>query len=286
MATETSTSGYVTVADGVRLRYWQDGPVSGPNIVFVPGWVQTAAQFRKQVEHFKATFRVTTYDHRGHGESDKPSFGYRVSRLAADLATLLAHLDLRDAVLVGHSMGAAVLWSHWDLFPGDRDRITKLVFIDQAPCMTIDPSWSPEQAAEVGALFTASQRFDIATGLRGPEWKEAWSGVSRSFFTAEAEPADLEWVLAQQMKASRESAAALIADHIALDYRDIIPRISVPTLTVAGRGSLFPTAGAEWIGKQTGGRVEIFEKEEGGSHSMFWENPEKFNGILGEFLSA
>ncbi|KAI1472508.1 alpha/beta-hydrolase [Daldinia caldariorum] len=284
MATETSTSGYVTVSDGVRLRYWQDGPVSGPNIVFIPGWVQTAAQFRKQVEHFQTAFRVTTYDHRGHGESDKPSFGYRVSRLAADLDALLAHLDLRDAVLVGHSMGAAVLWSHWDLFP--RDRIAKLVFVDQAPCMTIDPTWAPSQAAESSALFTAAQRFDIAAALRGPGWEEAWRALSRSFFTPEADPADVEWALAQQTKASREGAAALIADHVALDHRDVMSRIDVPTLTVAGRGSLFPTAGAEWIGKQTGGRVEIFEKGEGGSHFMFWENPEKFNRILEEFLST
>ncbi|KAK6956250.1 hypothetical protein Daesc_001524 [Daldinia eschscholtzii] len=284
MASDTSKSGYVTVADGIRLRYWQDGPASGPNVVFIPGWVQTAAQFKKQTEHFKAKYRVTTYDHRGHGESDKPSFGYRISRLAADLEAVLTHLDLRNAVLVGHSMGAAVLWSHWDLFP--HDRISKLVFIDQSPSMTVNPTWSPEEATEAGAVFQPSQRFDIASGLRGPQWKEAWTGLARSFFTPDVDPEDFEWSLAQQMKSSPETAAALIADHVALDHRDVFPRINVPTLVFAGRGSVFPTAAAEWIAKQTGGRAEVFEKEEGGSHFLFWENPEKFNRILEEFLTT
>ncbi|OTB15355.1 hypothetical protein K445DRAFT_117374 [Daldinia sp. EC12] len=284
MTTDTSKSGYVTVAEGIRLRYWQDGPVAGPNVVFIPGWVQTAAQFKKQIEHFKAKYRVTTYDHRGHGESDKPSFGYRISRLAADLETVLTHLDLRNAVLVGHSMGAAVLWSHWDLFP--HDRISKLVFIDQSASMTVNPTWSPEEATEAGAIFQPAQRFDIASGLRGPQWKEAWTGLARSFFTPDVVPEDFEWSLAQQMKSSPETAAALIADHVALDHRDIFPRINVPTLVFTGRGSVFPPAAAEWIAKQTGGRAEVFEKEEGGSHFLFWENPEKFNRILEEFLTS
>lgn len=123
------TSNFITTPDGVRLHYTQDGPSSGPNVVFIPGWVQTAAQFKKQVAHFKQKFHVTTYDHRGHGESDKPAYGYRVSRLAADLEFLLKELDLRDVALVGHSMGSSVIWAHWDLFA--HDRIKKVAFVDQ-----------------------------------------------------------------------------------------------------------------------------------------------------------
>ncbi|KAI0101271.1 alpha/beta-hydrolase [Daldinia grandis] len=284
MATDTSRSGYVTTSDGVRLRYWQDGPLSGPNVVFIPGWVQTAAQFRKQTEYFKTKYHTTTYDHRGHGESDKPAFGYRISRLAADLEALLTQLDLRSATLVAHSMGSSVTWAHWDLFP--HDRISKLVFIDQSPSMTANPTWTPEQVAAAAAIFQPSERFDIANALRGPQWKEAWTALSRSFYTPDADPKDIEWALAQSMKMSRENAAALIADHAAIDHRDVFPRINVPTLSFGGRGSMLPASGMEWIAKQTGGRVEIFEKEEGGSHFLFWENPEKFNRILEEFLSS
>ncbi|KAI1779094.1 alpha/beta-hydrolase [Hypoxylon cercidicola] len=277
------TSDFITLPDGVRLRYTQEGPESGPNVVFIPGWVQTAAQFKKQAAHFRGKFRVTTYDHRGHGESDKPAFGYRVTRLAADLDSLLAQLDLRDVTLVGHSMGSSVIWAHWDLFA--HDRVGKVVLVDQAPAITVDPSWTPEQAAAAGSVFPVGQRFELARALRGPEWRAAWEGLTRSFFSPGVAAEDLEWTLAQQMKASRETAAALFLDHGAMDWRDVVPRIDVPALVVGARGSLFPPQGMEWVGRQIpGARFVMFEKEEGGSHFMFWENPDKFNRILEEFL--
>lgn len=108
MATATNS---ILVSPGVRLHYSQAGPPAAPNLVLIPGWSQTAAQFQKQVAHFQTRYRVTTYDHRGHGDSDKPGFGYRVYRLAADLEALLEALELRDVVVLGHSMGVSVVWA-------------------------------------------------------------------------------------------------------------------------------------------------------------------------------
>ncbi|KAI1764401.1 alpha/beta-hydrolase [Hypoxylon sp. FL1150] len=279
------TSDFITTPDGVRLRYWQEGPASAPNVVFLAGWAQTAAQFKKQVAHFKSNFRVTTYDHRGHGDSDKPAFGYRVARLAADLESLLAQLDLREVTLVGHSMGAAVIWAHWDLFPHPHDRVKKIAIVDQGAAVTADPGWTPEQAAEAGTVFPAGRRFELAGALRGPEWRAAWEGLARSFFSPDVAAADIAWALEQQIKTPREAAATLLLDHAAADWRDVIPRIDVPALVIGARGSLFPVAGLEWIGRQiAGARTVVFEKDEGGFHSMFWENPDKFNRVLEEFL--
>ncbi|KAI8961798.1 alpha/beta-hydrolase [Daldinia sp. FL1419] len=286
MATDTSKSDYVVTADGIRLRYWQYGPVSGPNLVLIPGWAQTAAQFKKQVEHFQTKYRVTTYDHRGHGESDKPSFGYRITRLAADFEVVLTQLDLRDATLVGHSMGSSILWAHWDLFT--HDRISKLVFIDQSPAMTANPTWTPEQVTQFASLFQPSQRFDLPNALLAPNWKETWIAFSRSFYTEAMDPAELDWAINQQLKMAPEHAAALLADHAAIDWRDVLPRIDVPVLIFAGEGNVSPTpAAANWMAKQVkNGRAEIFKKEERGSHFLFLENPEKFNRVLEEFMTS
>lgn len=280
MATET----YITTPDGVRLRYWQEGPPNAPNLVFLTGWVQTAAQFKKQVEHFKKNYRVTTYDHRGHGDSDKPSFGYRVYRLAADLESLLTQLDLRDVTLIGHSMGAAILWAHWDIFP--HTRTAKLVFVDQARTLTHNPAWTDEEKAEAGSVFSPDGVYDIANALRGPRWKDTWTTMARQFYTPEVDGAEFEWALQNSLKAAPESAAALMQDLAVTDWADVFPRITVPVLVVGARGSVAPVAGMEWIAKQVQkGRVVVFEKEEGGSHFMFFENPDKFNRILEEFLA-
>lgn len=280
MATET----YITTPDGVRLRYWQEGPPNAPNLVFLTGWVQTAAQFKKQVEYFKKNYRVTTYDHRGHGDSDKPSFGYRVYRLAADLESLLAQLDLRNVTLIGHSMGAAILWAHWDIFP--HTRISKLVFVDQARTLTYNPAWTDQEKAEAGSVFSPDGVYDIMNALRGPQWKDTWTTMARQFYTPEVDGAEFEWALQNSLKATPESAAALIQDLAITDWGDVFPRVTVPVLVVGAKGSVAPVAGMEWIAKQVQkGRVVVFEKEEGGSHFMFFENPEKFNRILEEFLA-
>ncbi|KAI2467849.1 alpha/beta-hydrolase [Annulohypoxylon bovei var. microspora] len=285
MAASTPTStGWITLPDNVRLHYTQSGPASGPNLVFIPGWAQTAAQFHKQVSYFSARFRVTTYDHRGHGASDKPSFGYRVPRLAADLDAVLAQLDLRAATLVGHSMGASILWAHWDLFA--HERVRKLVFVDQARTLTIDPGWPEDEKALAGAVFTPDLVYATANALAGPEGGATRTMMAGRFYTDNVGKEELEWAMEQSAKTPLDIASKMLLGQALHDWVDVFPRITVPVLVVGARASLVPAEANELIAKQVGAkaRAVIFEKEEGGSHFMFFENPEKFNKILEEFL--
>ena len=65
----------------------------------------------------------------------------------------------------------------------------------------------------------------------------------------------------------------------------IIPRIELPSLVVGGRVSVVPWRSQEWVAQQIkGARLEIFEEEEGGNHFMFIEAPDKFNGIVADFV--
>ncbi|MDX3765206.1 MULTISPECIES: alpha/beta fold hydrolase [unclassified Streptomyces] len=91
------------------------------------------------------SYRVPAVDHRGHGESGKPAYGYRISRLAADLRAFLLALDIRDATLLGHSLGCPVIWSYWDLYGSDR--IKRLILVDQGPVAVEElvPGERPEQ---------------------------------------------------------------------------------------------------------------------------------------------
>ncbi|KAI1092804.1 alpha/beta-hydrolase [Rostrohypoxylon terebratum] len=283
MAAETKT-GFVTLPDNVRLAYSQSGPASGPNIVFIPGWIQTAAQFHKQVAHFSKRFRVTTYDHRGHGDSDKPGFGYRVPRLAADLEALLTQLDLKEVALVGHSMGASTIWAHWDLFP--HTRVKKVVFVDQARTLTWNPAWSEEERKCAGAVFSPEAMFQTHNLLAGPEGAETRKMLGRQFYTEGLDPGEFEWACGKAMIAPAHVASQMMLGQALLDWGDVFPRFTVPVLVISAKGSLVPVESGEWIVKQVGANARrvVFEKEEGGSHFMFFENPEKFNKVLEEFL--
>jgi pimeloyl-ACP methyl ester carboxylesterase len=84
---------------------------------------------------------------------------------------------------------------------------------------------------------------------------------------------------------TRQDASILLLNHAFQDWRDIIPRITLPTLVVSGRVSPIPWKSQEWIARQIkGAQLEIFEEEEGGNHFMFFENPDKFNRIVKEFI--
>lgn len=268
--------------DGVRLNYIEQG--KGRPLVLVPGWSQTAAMYKHQIEALSRRYRVIAVDMRGHGDSDKPAHGYRIARLADDLHDFIAGMNLRDVVLGGHSMGCSVIWSYWDQYGADR--ISKLLLIDQAPATTFWPGWTDDQKQEAGAIFDPKTLVDTAAAIGGADGVKTTEGfVNGFFFTKEYSPSELAWVLSENLKFPRASAAKLLVDHCMQDWRDTIPRIDVPTLVVGGEASFFTPRSQQWIASQIpGGQAVIFGANEGGSHFMFMENPGKFNAIAEAFI--
>ncbi|MEU5375940.1 alpha/beta hydrolase [Streptomyces sp. NPDC005968] len=268
--------------DGTPLHCVDAG--RGRPLVMLPGFSQTVAQFRRQVEDLSGDFRVIALDHRGHGRSDKPAHGYRVSRLAADLRDLILALDLHDVALLGHSMGCAVAWCYWDLYYGDR--VGALILVDQPAVIAADLV-APEDARAVGAVFDAETAFGIAAGLRGEDAVATSRAIVERMHTPAMSPQDVAWITAQNMLLPREYAAALLLDHYGNDWRDVLPRLDVPTLVIGGEASFFPPESAAWVASRIpGAQVRIFSTDERGSHLMFWENPDLFDSVVRAFRTG
>ncbi|RKK06788.1 hypothetical protein BFJ65_g18342 [Fusarium oxysporum f. sp. cepae] len=282
ITTGTMSTGAITTGDGVSLTYSQQGPGNGKQMLFVPGWRQTAAEWKKQVDYFAAAgFRVTTYDMRGHGDSAKPNFGYRVSRFAADLNDLLTKLGLKDLTIVSHSMGCSVTWAFWDQYPSSRKLIKKLVLVDQSADFVIDPNWPKHKAEELAAIFTPDAVYNTAHDMAAQT-----PPLVKSMLTSSVSEADYNWIMAQNKKMSDANAATLLIDHAFKDWRDVLPRINVPTLVIAGELSIFPATGVEWVASQIPcAKHYTFSAAEKGSHFMFWENPTKFNSLVKNFVT-
>ena len=97
------TVGQENSAD-IEIYYEDHG--AGQPVVLIHGYPLSGRAWDKQVPALLAAgHRVITYDRRGFGASSQPAAGYDYDTFAADLNALLEHLDLRDAVLAGHSMG-------------------------------------------------------------------------------------------------------------------------------------------------------------------------------------
>ena len=272
---------HVTTNDGVRLHYVERG--SGAPLVMIPGWSQTAAQFEAQVEGLSASRRVIAFDMRGHGDSDKPEHGYKIQRLAMDLRNAIETLGLEGVSLLGHSMGCSVIWCYIDLF-GEAG-LERLVLVDQMPSIAARDEWSEQEKQEAGAIFDGASLYETIAALAGKEGVGTTKGFIGSMFTGGFPAERVEWVIEQNRKMPRRHAATLLLNHATQDWRDLIPRITLPTLIVGGRVSLIDWRSQEWMHRQiAGSQLEIFEEADGGNHFMFLENPERFNNLVDAFL--
>jgi pimeloyl-ACP methyl ester carboxylesterase len=275
------TPGQVATSDGVDLHYLEAG--SGKPILMIPGWSQTAEQFRYQLDGLSDRYRVIAVDMRGHGESDKPEFGYKISRLAKDVHDLIHALDLDEVNILGHSMGSSVIWNYYDMY--GPERLSKLLLIDQMPMITSNPAWSEEERIDSGAIFDPQSLYETINALAGPDGVETTRGFIGNMVTKSIAPEEKDWIIERNLRMPRHLAATLLYNHATQDWRDVIPRLELPTLVVGGRVSVVPWRSQEWVAEQiTGARLEIFEEEEGGNHFMFIEGHEKFNGIVADFV--
>ena len=272
---------YVTTNDGVRLAYQEAG--QGKPLVMIPGWSQSAALFKHQLEGLKDRYRVIAVDMRGHGESDKPDHGYRMGRLAKDLDDFLTALDLKDIVLMGHSMGCSVCWGYMDLFGSDR--IGKLILVDEPTWVMSAPDMSEEEKLSMGAIVDAEGMVGLYLGLREKTASALTEDFVGGMLTKHIAPELKAWIIEENLKFPRTDAAELLLHHVSTDWSDVILRITLPTLIFGGKASHVPFQSQIWIHEQiAGSKLEIFEEAEGGSHFMFLEGPEKFNRIVADFI--
>ena len=86
--------GFYTTNDGYRIHYIEAG--SGAPLVLIPGWSQAAIQFKYQIEGLSDKYHVFALDMRGHGDSDKPTHGYRIHRLSKDVHDFLESRGLSN----------------------------------------------------------------------------------------------------------------------------------------------------------------------------------------------
>jgi pimeloyl-ACP methyl ester carboxylesterase len=276
--------GFIHTDDEISLRYTERG--AGGPVVFVHGWQGAAEQWRSAAQALAGECRTVTYDQRGHGRSHDAPSGWTVHRLACDLAQLLEQLALTGAVLVGHSMGCSVIWAYLELFGAAR--LERLVLVNQAPAMLVDPVWDERTIGRTGAIFTDRELHALCHSLADPESHEqAVRTIVGGLLTPAAPRGLKDRVVAWGMRVDGPFAAALLRNHAHQDWRRQIGLIELPTLVVAGRASVVPWSAAEWIARKIpGARLEIFEPDEGGSHLLALENPAKFNQLLREFVAG
>ncbi|MEO5611464.1 MAG: alpha/beta hydrolase [Sphingomicrobium sp.] len=132
----------ITTQDGTRIFYKDWGPKTAQPIVFHHGWPLSADDWDNQMLFFLGQgFRVIAHDRRGHGRSSQTSEGNEMDTYAADVAELVAHLDLKNAIHIGHSTGGGEVARY--VARAEPGRVAKAVLVDAVPPIMVKSETNP-----------------------------------------------------------------------------------------------------------------------------------------------
>jgi non-heme chloroperoxidase len=163
----------VTTKDGVEVFYKDWGPKDAQPIVFHHGWPLSADDWDTQMLYFVGKgYRVVAHDRRGHGRSSQVSDGHDIDHYAADASAVAEHLDLRNAVHIGHSTGGGEVARYVAKFGQPQGRVAKAVLVSAIPPLMLktesNPGGTPIEVFDGFRTALAANRaqfyIDVASG--------------------------------------------------------------------------------------------------------------------------
>lgn len=254
--------------DGNSLFYKKTGVNSAQPLIMLHGFSGRHTEFKGQVQTFVAAgYQVIQVDLRNHGRSTYDS-GATIARLSTDIQELILDQKLENVVFMAHSMGAAVVWSYCQLF--GTSKLSAIITIDESPqCLFLD-GWPYSLFGTTwGTIPDVMQHFKDTkmTKNRLPDI---------TFQAIKAEQADYPFDI--------EKNERLLQNHISLAWQEVIKRLTIPQLYVAGASSpLWSAEHASYCADLTekGHAISILDT----GHLPHAEKPKVFNQAVLTFLN-
>jgi len=139
------SSGYVTTKDGTQIFFKDWGPRDAQPIHFHHGWPLSADDWDNQMLFFLSKgYRVVAHDRRGHGRSSQVDTGNDMDHYAADASAVVEHLDLRNAIHIGHSTGGGEVARYVARYGEPQGRVAKAVLVSSVPPLMVKTAGNPD----------------------------------------------------------------------------------------------------------------------------------------------
>lgn len=274
---------FVTTSDGTGIFYKDWGPKDAQPIMFHHGWPLSSDDWDAQMLFFLAKgYRVVAHDRRGHGRSEQVSEGHDMAHYAADAAAVADHLDLRNAIHIGHSTGGGEVAAYVARHGIPQGRVGKAVLVSAVPPIMLKtdryPGGLPIEVFDGLRAGLAANRAsffrDVAAG--------PFYGFNRPGAKVNEAVIDNWW--RQGMMGSAKAHYDGIKAFSETDQTDDLKAITVPTLVLHGDDDQvvpYKNAGmlqAEILPNAT---LKIYE---GFSHGMLTVNADILNADLLAFV--
>jgi non-heme chloroperoxidase len=264
----------------IEIHYEDHG--SGQPVVLIHGYPLDGNSWERQErELLAAGYRCVSYDRRGFGRSSQPTVGYDYNTFAADLSALLDRLDLHDVVLCGFSMGTGEVTRYLGRYGSARVR--KAVLLGAIPPFLLKTADNP--AGVDGQVFE-----DIKAAIvkdRYAYFKDFLDNFYNVDVLAPERISEQAWQASFQIAAGASPYAIYACvDTWLTDFREDLPKISVPTLVLHGTDDrILPFAAtAARLGDLISDVTVV--PVQGGPHDIAWTHPEEVNRALIGFLAG
>ncbi|MET3453358.1 alpha/beta hydrolase [Curtobacterium sp. 1544] len=225
--------GYVTTDDGAEIYFKDWGSADAQPIVFHHGWPLSSDDWDAQMLYFLAEgFRVIATDRRGHGRSSQIGTGHDMDHYASDVSAVVEHLDLHDAVHIGHSTGGGQVARYVAKYGQPQGRVAKAVLVSAVPPLMVRTEANPE-----GTDISVFDGFRQALAANRAEFFQAVaSGPFYGFNRDGVTPSEL--VIANWWRQGMTGSA--LAHHEGIkafsetDQTEDLRAITVPVLVLQG----------------------------------------------------
>jgi non-heme chloroperoxidase len=275
----TGSASTITTKDGTQIYYKDWG--SGRPVVFSHGWPLTADAWESQMFFLASNgYRCIAHDRRGHGRSSQPWTGNDMDTYSDDLAELFEALDLKEAVMIGHSTGGGEVARY--LGRHGTDRVRKAVLMGAVPpIMVKTPSNPGGLPIEVFDGFRKAYLAD-----RSQFFLEVASGPFFNFNRPGARVSQglIQSWWRQGMMSGHKNAYDCIRAFSETDFTEDLKRFDVPTLIVHGDDDQIVPIGASALLSAKLVKNATLKIYPGGSHSLGDTAKDQLNADLLAFL--
>lgn len=270
---------YLTMSDNVKLYFEDSG--EGETLLFCHGLNSSHSANEEFYNEFKNDFRVILYDQRGHGNSDCPTVHMNVKRLGQDLNEIIESLDLEDVTLIGHSMGAATIYSYVGQF--GCDKIKRIVASDMSAYMRNDGwaggiaqgEWSDEDFyRDFDRIFddVGEATWHITKSMMNPDLKNT---------PPEDEPRMIESFREQT---NPFTMASFWYSLFRTDQRPAMDKITVPFLYIMPDNPLYSMVAVNYMKEHVDGEFILKNDFPGTTHAIWRQMPHEVACEVKKFI--